>query len=435
MSETTKHIASVLQYLNENAWYALLRNYEGLPEDNSSRDIDIIISRSEYRRCKRELVAILIQGGWQIFSHLDNGRLITFVMAKVTGKQVELVQWDFFADSSVHGIELVTAEEMLSSREFNGTLYHLSKEYEFLDKYLYNRAVSAEYPAKYSTLKSEVKDSPIVKDKLKQLFGSESVERADNMQHLLRSALWCNMRRSPLKTSIKVIGSLCRYMASYYTSDVAPTLAFTGADGAGKTTIIELLKERLSVVYGKATTEFHFRPTLIPNLGEAAHSAGVQNDVDREYDKPHRGAKSGVVSSFIRLCYYTFDYVVGYWARVKPHTRITKVVIFDRYYSDVIVDSRRSSIYLSRSFLYGWGRLFIPQMRYNFLITASVDIILSRKRELDREGIERINANLDCLAANQGYYLIENNGSTEEALTKILTLILEKQHSLNLKRV
>lgn len=435
MSERAKHIASVLQYLNENAGYALLRNYEELPEDNSSRDIDIIISREEYRRCKRELVATLIQGGWQVFSHLDNGRLITFVMAKVTDKQVELVQWDFFADSSVHGIELITSEEMLSSREFNGTLYHLSKEYEFLDKYLYNRAVGAEYPAKYSTLKSEMKDSPIVKDKLKQSFGTESVERVDNMQHLLLNALWCNMRRSPLKTAIKVIGSLCRYKASYFTADVAPTLAFTGADGAGKTTIIELLKERLSAVFGKATTEFHFRPTLIPNLGEAAYSAGVKKEVDREYDKPHRGAKSGVVSSFFRLCYYTFDYVVGYWAKVKPHTRITKVVIFDRYYSDVIVDSRRSSIYLNRSFLYGWGQLFIPRMRYNFLITANADIILSRKRELDREAIERINANLDYLATKRGYYLIENNGTAEEALVKILTLILEKQHNLNLKRV
>ena len=36
------HIVRVLGFLNGGAEYAVLRNYEGLPDRNESRDIDII---------------------------------------------------------------------------------------------------------------------------------------------------------------------------------------------------------------------------------------------------------------------------------------------------------------------------------------------------------------------------------------------------------
>ena len=36
------HIIRVFALLNERAEYAVLRNYEGLPDRNESRDIDII---------------------------------------------------------------------------------------------------------------------------------------------------------------------------------------------------------------------------------------------------------------------------------------------------------------------------------------------------------------------------------------------------------
>ncbi len=435
MTEVSIYISSLLQYLNGNVQYALLRNYEGLPSENSSRDIDIIISRREYRRCKGELLKQLTRDDWRIFSYLDNGRLITFVMAKIEGEEVNMVQWDFFMETSVHGVILLSGEEAVGSRIYNGVLYHVSKEYEFLDKYLYNRAVGAEYPQRYSAIKDLVRNSEIVKDKLNEVFRCADVERVDKMTKLLRRAFWRNMLRSPLSTLVSVVGSLSRYVASYLQQSVAPTLAFTGADGVGKTTIVELLKDKLSAVYAKSTVEFHFRPTLIPNIGEVAHSVGVKREVDRDYGNPHRGAHSGVVSSIVRLCYYTADYVVGYWLKVKPHSRVTRLIIFDRYYNDVIVDSRRSSIFLPIWFLRSWGRLFIPRMSYNFLITAHTESILARKQELSREGIERINSNMTDLSSRDGYYLVENNCSVQTAVVAILDIVIEKQHNINVKRV
>ena len=110
-------------------------------------------------------------------------------------------------------------------------------------------------------------------------------------------------------------------------------------------------------------------------------------------------------------------------------------MIFDRYYTDIICDSRRSRIYLNPKFLYGFGRLFIPSLDYNILLTAQTDTILARKRELDTEGIAAINAKIDYLKNKKGYYKVMNEGTPQEAVTKILNIIFEKQHKKNLKRL
>ncbi|MFI3296375.1 MAG: hypothetical protein R3Y59_01975 [bacterium] len=435
MSEVSKHIEGILIYLNNNSNYALLRNYDGLPSNNSSRDIDIIISRKEYKRCKDKLLNALTNDDWKIFSFLDNGRLITYVMAKVVGAKIDLVQWDFFTDTSVHGVKLLSAEEMLLSRKFNGVLYHVSKEYEFLDKYVYNRAVRAQYPAKYSALMDEAKGSDIVQGKLKRLFGCSDIERLNAKRGLLFRAFLRNLCYSPICTVVSVIVSIYLYVISCFGKKIAPTLAFTGADGAGKSTVIDMIIQSFSSVYGKATESFHFRPTLFGNLGEVAHSVGMKKEVDREYSNPHRGKNSGFISSFLRLCYYSTDYILGYFIKVKSHCRITKLIIFDRYYSDLIVDSRRSLIFLNMGFLYVWGKLFIPKMRYNFLVTADSDIILSRKKELDKADIVSINKNMTYLSNKKGYYLIENNNTPEECIQKIISIVVNEQHTQNLKRV
>ncbi len=432
MNRRSIYIEKVLSYLNESVQYALLRNYEGLPHDNTSRDIDIVIERKEFRRHRPQIVEAITNDGWQILSYLNNGRLITYVCARIYGDVVDLVQWDLFMECSVHGILLMSGGEMVASREFNGVLYHVSKEYEFLDKYLYNRAVGAQYPLKYSSTRAAVESSEVVALSLAKLFGCSDMSRVDHMSG--RLLLIRTFLRNPLSI-ITVLRSLLIYIVSYLRSDTAPQLAFTGPDGVGKTTIITLIEQRLSAIYGTATQYYHFRPMLIPNLGEAAHNAGIKCEVDRAYDKPHRGVRRGVVSSFLRLCYYTIDYIFGYWIRVKPNARITKLILFDRYYNDVIVDSRRSSIYLKMKFLYYWGRVFIPKVRYNFLITASPEIILSRKQELEKASIERINNNMEYLTTKSGYYLIVNNNSANEVVTKILTLLIESQHRSNLKRV
>ena len=434
MTTAPQLLAALFDHLNENCEYAVLRNFEGLPERNDSRDIDIIIERKSYKKERKNLIALLEKEGWKIITYLNSDRVVTWVCGCVdSDSNVEIIQLDFFFNTSLFGVRLINAKEFLAGREFNGKIYHVNKDFEFLDKYMYDRAVGVQYPQKYSHVKDAVRDSKVVAGKLKKIFGVNGIDECDKRsgkRMLLRAAT-----KNPFATFERFCKFEYHRIKNYLRSNTGFSIGFTGPDGSGKTTVIDTILERIAPVFKTAHKYYHFRPALFGNLGEVAHSAGIKKEVDRNYSDPHRGGKTGKVSSFLRLCYYSMDYVIGYFTKVKSVTRITRVVVFDRYYTDIICDSRRSRIYLSPKFLYWWGKLFIPTLNYNILLTANSETILARKRELDEEGIKTINAKIDYLACKKGYTKVLNESTPQVAVNEILTFVFNEQHKKNLKRL
>lgn len=434
MTTAPEILTALFGYLNTNCEYAVLRNYEGLPEKNNSRDIDIIIERKAYKKQKNALITLLEKHNWKIITYLNSDRLVTWVCGCVDkASNTEIIQLDFFFDTSLFGVRFIEASEFLAHMKFNGKIYHVDKNYEFLDKYMYDRAVGVQYPDKYREVKEAVADSTIVADKLKNVFGVDSIEECDKRsgkKMLLHAAM-----HSPFATFVRFCKFEYHRIKNYLCSRTGFCIGFTGPDGSGKTTVIDTILERIAPVFRTAHKYYHFRPALFGNLGEVAHSAGIKKEVDRNYSDPHRGGKTGKVSSLLRLCYYSLDYIIGYFVKVKSATRITRVVVFDRYYTDIICDSRRSRIYLSPKFLYWWGKLFIPTLNYNILLTAKSETILARKRELDEEGIITINAKIDYLASKKGYTKVLNESTPQVAVNEILTYVFNQQHIKNLKRL
>ena len=434
---TIKHINEVIGLLNKEADYAVLRNFEGLPDKNNSRDIDIIITRKSYNKVKNRLVELIDKSGWKIITYLHSDRLISYVCATTTEEQTDIIQWDFFFDTSVWGIQLMSAEEFLANRKFNGFLYYIDTDGQFLDKYLYNRAVGSKYPEKYRATREAAEQLPVVTEKIKEIFGCGSVAQCDKEsgKKLIIRALWANIKKRPFALVCSILYFLYTFIGNYICSRTGLSIGFTGPDGSGKTTVIDMLLERIAPVFGLAHKYYHFRPALFGNLGEVAHSAGIKKEVDRNFDKPHRGGKTGKLSSLARLTYYSIDYIIGYFIKIKSVTRITRVVVFDRYFTDIICDSRRTRIYLNHKFLYWWGKLFIPSLNYNILLTASSETILARKRELDEEGIRIINDKIDYLCNKKGYRKVLNETTPQAAVCEILTHVFEEQHKKNLRRL
>lgn len=437
-NDASKHISKVISFLNKTADYAVLRNFEGLPNNNKSRDIDIIITKKSFKAIKDDLIRIVHQAGWKIITYLKSDRLITFVCGIIDPQnQVELVQWDFFVNTSVFGILLMHAKEFLKYKKFNGILYYIDTDCQFLDKYLYNRAVGKQYPEKYKAIRAKAKTSPIVRAKLTSLYHCQTVTECDRMsgQKLLFRAIKGNIRHRPFKTLYSISLFLNTYLKNYFCSNTGFSIGFTGPDGSGKTTIIDQTIKSLGGVFCNAYRYYHFRPQLFGNLGDVAQSAKLKRKVDREYEKPHRGRKTSIFNSLCRLLYYSADYILGYWIKVKSTIRITRIAIFDRYYTDIICDSKRSRIFLNYKFLYWFGRLFIPSLDYNILLTAKTKTILCRKKELTQKDIEEINKKIDYLSIKKGYKRIINEQTPEVAVAEILSYVFEEQNKKNLKRL
>lgn len=420
----THFLQSLFACLNDNYRYAVLRNWEGLPEKYQSQDIDILIPKRELERLKPELTRIALETGCGVlYENWDN----QFWTVVYTDDEANVFQLDCQYNFAWMGIDLLDEEEVLKHRVFNGKLWHLDPLYVFLPKYLYCRILGGKFPEKYASMQQAAVKAAgkEIETILKRLsLGKGGLDYWDHAGKwsLRMRAFAAVLLQRPFRAFWRMLCFIAIYIWQLFTRR-GWMISFSGPDGCGKTTVIDLVMETLSV---NPPHLFHFRPTLFPNLGEMGHKVGVKKEVDRNFDTPHRAKRCGFASSFVRLVYYMNDYIIGYWLKVMPLRQRKNIVFFDRYYTDIIVDSERSSIFLNYKLLC-FLRHFVPSCQRNFLIRVKPETILARKQELTMDDMKIIYERLEYFASHDKRCVwIDNNGSPEEAVKQII-LALRKE--------
>jgi len=164
-------------------------------------------------------------------------------------------------------------------------------------------------------------------------------------------------------------------------------ISFSGVDGAGKTTVIESFKRKLKENFGKDVVVLRHRPSILPHLSYFKYGPKKAKEKLKN-SHPREGKNSSRLSSFLRFSYYYLDYLLGHIYLAILRLR-GKTILFDRYYFDFIVDSRRSNIVINSrmaEFLFK----FVPKPHLNVFLFAPVGVILNRKKELPADEISML---------------------------------------------
>jgi thymidylate kinase len=417
--------------LNANFNYAVLRGYEELPDNFSSHDIDIIVDKNEFSELKRQVSDLIDEFDCRLIMVNETERFVTFIIAKRVGDEVRHLYLDFFFNFSLYGICFVAGDKVLLSRIFNGKVYHVSLVFEFLEKFLNTRLLGAEYPEKYTNVLASITSEH--ESDLRYLLVEIFNRKVDSLlafnsfgsSRLLIVAFLSSLRRQP----ISQLAMSCHFLFFYIRNRLKPngfSLSFTGPDGSGKTTLLTAVNSEISKIYREVAVK-HFRPTILPRIAEVFNSVGLKDSVDRDYHKPHRGELSGGVSSFTRLFYYLLDYIVGHYRLIEPVLFRRGVVIFDRHFTDIASDGRRSKIDLNYRFIFAFRR-FVPSIDYNFIVFAAPHEVLNRKKELTETQIIEIYEKLDFICDEDERYLrINNDLKPRVAVNMIIDHIFDKQ--------
>lgn len=378
-----------------------------------SSDLDIIVDKKELADWKR-----LIQNS--PFTHRVNFREKSFALF------VEV----FFEDGSFLEIDLIyqckwkfniflQAEEVLDGANLNLEgikLASLPHSFAFLN--LFYTLNNCPIPQKYQDFYEQL--NPIMQGEIRYYLESKyGLPRLDsNVFDLLpyRDKLIKAVSGFPENQGLRGFFLTMKSLKDRL-SNPGITITFSGVDGAGKSTILEQTRQMLTEKYRKEVVLLRQRPSILPIL--SAYKYGKKAAEQKAADTlPRTGNNTSKISSFIRFMYYYLDYVLGQFyvfirANLKGH-----ILLYDRYYFDYIIDSKRANIVLPSGFVKALYR-FVFKPDLNFLLYADPDVILARKQELSHEDIVQLTSKF------RGLFSDFNNKYPHSKHIEINNLVLE----------
>ena len=163
-------------------------------------------------------------------------------------------------------------------------------------------------------------------------------------------------------------------------------VAFFGPDGTGKSTTASLVEE-ICADQGLTTYRYHWRPRVLPSL-KSSNNASVDNT------RPDELATRSWAVSFFNYVYFFLDFVLAYWIVFRPILNSGGIVIYERYYYDVLFHPRRYKLERINALGFVLAKL-VPKPDTILLMHGDPQTIFCRKPELT---IDQISAQQDQMS-------------------------------------
>jgi thymidylate kinase len=448
-SETCGKIFSeCVQKLEENdIRYFVLRNYELLPERNSSKDVDIIVEPGKIKKSIKVLLNVYKKNGITHYYETVVGK-IHCIHGMNTENKIG-IHIDLIEGYLAKGYEIFTFDELYSHTRwyknfcvmdefFEGIMLLIYKQFGYKKPKLkqeYKKRIKEtveKYPKEYEEQIAKVTSKELAHKLIEYIKEDNFEEVIDNSKDFTKQLRKYSFTKKPIATMARMLSFFCQKMwrIVFAYRKYARTVAVLAPDGTGKTTFIDALVDELNYYYVNDAEDermhiYHFRPTVLPNLGEVGEKAGVMEQ-DKDWTNPHRGKAANPVSSIIRIAYYSMDYIIGFMKCVRRDVHYDKHVLFDRYSYDFIVDPLRTKLGLPK-----WVRKFFvrltPQPKIVFVLDASPEVIFERKQELTKEEITRqLRVYRELAGSHKRFHTIDAECTPKEMADEAVKIFLNQ---------
>ena len=198
-------------------------------------------------------------------------------------------------------------------------------------------------------------------------------------------------------------------------------VSILGPDGSGKSTIIREILDFLENIFKEEKVRlFHWRPYLKykkPSL--------------KAVSNPHEKAPYNKFLSLLKLILYFFSYNTGYLTQMLPILFINGLVIFDRYYYDILIDPLRYR-YRGSSCIAKCVSKLIPRPNIIFFLDIEPDKLIQRKQELTFEEIKRQRKGYINMAGYVSNAFVIDSSQSVERLKNITGQIILDFYTLSL---
>jgi thymidylate kinase len=366
--------------------FCVLGDTTGYPETISG-DVDLVVYPQDFSRMDGLMLAFCAEVGVKLVHAWRHEQTsCAYVVADTNAQEgpPDFLMFDICSDYYRNGKRLLSAVELLrdcrpsSSGEFRiptaatGFIYYLLKKNgkQHLDDEQgnYLSHVFAEDPENAASQISRFWSGQYVTD----LRDAARTNRWESIRQRLTD-FQKNVRLPDQQKGFELQDIRRKVSRVLYPSGLF--VAFLGPDGSGKSTVIHRVMETLCF---RQTRMFHLRPRL-------GQKCRVSNAPVTE---PHGQPPRSLLFSLLKVLYFWLDYTLGYFLKLRWLLVRSTLLVFDRYYYDLLVDPRRFRYQGPRGILQWVGQL-IPKPDLVILLDAPTEVLQSRKQEVSFEETER----------------------------------------------
>ncbi len=398
---TLSHFLHILfQHLEEHAIrYCVLHSWERLPEELPS-DLDLAVHPRDVKILPLVFRGLLENGYRPVQCMNYAVGSFYFVFVWFEGLALKTAAVDIISEHRRSGLILAPGEVLVAGRQREGLFWIADPATEFaylLAKKTFKGGASPSQQQRLKHLVGELGRSRAEKI-AGELFGDCSkglVAMAcakdclgSHLGNLRKQLWWTTFARNPLNIVRNFFGDALRRLRRWF----QPTGLFVvvlGPDGVGKTSTLNRLAERFGPTFRRHRI-FHWRPGM---LGRPDNGGGP-------VAAPHDEAPRGSLASVAYTLGFFLDYWMGYGLVIRSLLARSALVVFDRYFHDLLVDPLRYRYDGPRWLVRLLCPLVPPPDLIFLVLDAPEEVIFSRKREVPAEELRRQRQGYRLLAAS-----------------------------------
>jgi thymidylate kinase len=422
--------------------FCILKNYQKLPFKNVGSDIDFLVDQTCLERSFDILLKIIKEYRLDILQVLIGPDKYVLRLHKLFITRRFFLQLDVSSVKQFYGMVYLSSDNILSRRKTFRDFFIPNPTHEsiicWLAPFLYGGGVKKRYKKFVEDTVQRNKNeffkelSYIVGKKMSlqvyPMMAGGNWQEIERFRLAIRlSVLVRALFRKPVH-SMRNFGKLLCTTLAYQLSPPGMFAALLGPDGSGKTTIAERTYEILRKIYRSDDgCLIHWRPGVLPQLNRLFSKITLKKGKGKNDIRPMKSNPSGFIPSLFRLIYYSLDYLFGFFLFIRPKLHRGKLVIFDRYYYNFIVDPYRSKISLPKFIRY-FFMIFIPKPDVVICLENDPTTILTRKQELSIEELkQQINDYRNLTLKLPNGYVVNGDESIAGVTNEVIDIILKKQ--------
>jgi thymidylate kinase len=199
-------------------------------------------------------------------------------------------------------------------------------------------------------------------------------------------------------------------------------IVFLGPDGSGKSSVIECYMRQMAQAFRRIEYR-HLKP------GPQRISGSIP------VTDPHAQPARGLLGSIAKILHFWATYIKGNLVWLYPRYLRSTLVVFDRYYHDLLADPARyrygGPLLLARLL----GKL-LPQPDLVFILDAPAEVLQSRKQEVPfTESVRQRTAYRGLKREYARAYIIDASEPLDKVVASVLTHTITFMEQRTAKRL